>query len=266
MATSVSTNPVALANALSGTGLHVLGATLSGDAAAGTFSGGMAALGINSGVVLSTGSTLACIGSSNTSGSCGNTDTATSRTLTMTFKSDGTDLFFNYVFGSEEYNSYVGSKFNDQFTLTLTGPGYSAVNLAQLPNGDTVSINNVNLNKNSTYYRNNSYEATGSDASVPPYTTAPSLNLPIQLDGLTTVLTAKANHLTVGATYSLAFSITDVSDKLLDSAVFIQAGSVGNVPVPPSGVPEPASWAMMVGGFGLAGAAMRRRAAPRRLA
>ena len=31
------------------------------------------------------------------------------------------------------------------------------------------------------------------------------------------------------------------------------------VPVPPSGVPEPASWAMMVGGFGLIGAAMRRR-------
>jgi len=30
-------------------------------------------------------------------------------------------------------------------------------------------------------------------------------------------------------------------------------------PVPPSGVPEPASWAMMVGGFGLIGAAMRRR-------
>ncbi|MBT2185348.1 PEPxxWA-CTERM sorting domain-containing protein [Sphingobium sp. H33] len=30
-------------------------------------------------------------------------------------------------------------------------------------------------------------------------------------------------------------------------------------PPPPSGVPEPATWAMMIGGFALAGAAMRRR-------
>ena len=36
-------------------------------------------------------------------------------------------------------------------------------------------------------------------------------------------------------------------------------GSVGNASL--TAVPEPASWAMMVGGFGLAGAAMRRRRA-----
>ena len=29
--------------------------------------------------------------------------------------------------------------------------------------------------------------------------------------------------------------------------------------VPPGGVPEPASWALMIAGFGLAGAALRRR-------
>jgi len=32
-----------------------------------------------------------------------------------------------------------------------------------------------------------------------------------------------------------------------------------DTPPPPPGVPEPASWAMMIGGFALAGAAMRRR-------
>lgn len=37
----------------------------------------------------------------------------------------------------------------------------------------------------------------------------------------------------------------------------IQIG-IGDV-VPQAGVPEPASWALMIGGFGLAGAAMRRR-------
>ena len=38
----------------------------------------------------------------------------------------------------------------------------------------------------------------------------------------------------------------------------IQIGIAGIAP--PQGVPEPATWAMMIGGFGLAGAAMRRRA------
>jgi hypothetical protein len=33
------------------------------------------------------------------------------------------------------------------------------------------------------------------------------------------------------------------------------------VPGGPGGVPEPAAWAMLIGGFGLAGAAMRRRSA-----
>ena len=35
--------------------------------------------------------------------------------------------------------------------------------------------------------------------------------------------------------------------------------TLGNVTVPFAAVPEPATWAMMLGGFGLAGTAMRRR-------
>ncbi len=34
----------------------------------------------------------------------------------------------------------------------------------------------------------------------------------------------------------------------------------GTPPIPVSGVPEPASWALMIAGFGLAGAILRRRA------
>jgi hypothetical protein len=37
------------------------------------------------------------------------------------------------------------------------------------------------------------------------------------------------------------------------------AYQVGTVRVPTAGVPEPATWAMMLGGFGLLGAASRRR-------
>jgi hypothetical protein len=35
--------------------------------------------------------------------------------------------------------------------------------------------------------------------------------------------------------------------------------TLGQVTVPVSAVPEPATWAMMLGGFGLLGAATRRR-------
>jgi hypothetical protein len=46
-----------------------------------------------------------------------------------------------------------------------------------------------------------------------------------------------------------------------DTAIY----SMGSIAVPaPAAVPEPATWAMMLGGFGLLGSAMRRRDMPRR--
>jgi hypothetical protein len=176
-------------------------------------------------------------------------------TLTFAFTAASTSLFFNYVFASEEYNRYVGSEFNDIFSLTLTGDNYAGgVNLAKLPNGQDVSINTVNPLSNAGFFRNNN----GEDIDGVTY---PSLGLPIQYDGLTSVLTASATNLVVGSLYTLSFSISDVGDSGLDSAVFIQGGSVGVVTPPTSAVPEPASWAMMIFGFGVVGGAMRRRTA-----
>jgi len=54
-------------------------------------------------------------------------------------------------------------------------------------------------------------------------------------------------------TYTFRFAETD-------NQGFFQAG-LDNVSVIGGGVPEPASWAMMLGGFGLVGGAMRRRRA-----
>ena len=56
--------------------------------------------------------------------------------------------------------------------------------------------------------------------------------------------------LTSGATYSLRF--TGLANN--DSTAFID-----NVSLATNAVPEPASWALMIAGFGLTGAAMRRR-------
>ena len=63
-----------------------------------------------------------------------------SNAAVIDFNTDGTanQVFFQYVFGSEEFTDFSGSPFNDLFTLTLNG-----VNLAKLSDGKTASINNL---------------------------------------------------------------------------------------------------------------------------
>ena len=48
----------------------------------------------------------------------------------------------------------------------------------------------------------------------------------------------------------------------LGQNVYVGDGAViGDTPIPNPGVPEPATWAMLIAGFGLVGATMRRRRA-----
>lgn len=229
--TTSSSSGLALAQSLAGNGFNIVNASLTTDTQNGFFTDGAAGTGIAQGVVLTTGS-LGCVASSNTQNGCSGSGAGS--TLSVNFTLDGDQLFFNYVFASEEYNEYVNS-YNDSFQLLLDG-----VNIAKLPNGQDVSINNVNLNVNSQYYRNNGWDG-------------PSLNLPIEFDGLTTVLTASATGLTAGV-HNLSFVISDQGDTSYDSAVFIQGGTVGNTVTP---VPEPA----MIGlfGFGALGLGLTRR-------
>ncbi|MBD0307421.1 MAG: choice-of-anchor L domain-containing protein, partial [Microcoleus sp. T1-bin1] len=60
--------------------------------------------------------------------------------LNLSFFADSTaeKLFFKYVFGSEEFLEFGGSKYNDDFELLLNG-----TNLAKLTDGKTVTINNL---------------------------------------------------------------------------------------------------------------------------
>jgi gliding motility-associated-like protein len=143
---------------------------------------------------------------------------------------------FRYVFGSEEYPEYVCSPYNDAFGFILSGGitnPISHVNLAKIPGTTTpVTINSVNggavgsagfaglcggigdpgLN-NSAYYVDN---ATGTT---------------IQYDGFTKVLTAMS-PVVAGETYHIKIAIGDVSDGLLDSGVFLEAGSFKSTPFP----------------------------------
>ena len=238
IAVTASTDATALATAIAGSGVSVSNATLSGATAtaAGTFTGGAGSVGFAEGVVLTSG-IVACVPGPNSSSGCTGGGTTTS--LKFDFTSDTGEIFFQYVFGSEEYNEWVGSQFNDKFELRLNG-----VNIALLPGGlGVVEINNVNCGTNSQFYRNN---AGGVG------TACASLNLDIQYDGLTTVLTAGAKLLEGINTFE--FTVFDRGDSALDSGVFIKAGSFSGTP--PT-VPEPGTLAML--GLGLLGLAAGRR-------
>ncbi len=157
--------------------------------------------------------------------------------LNLSFFADSTveKLFFEYVFGSEEFLEYGSSRYNDNFELLLNG-----TNFAKLSDAKTVTINNLVPDR---YNRSSDH---------PDYIDNPSLtglaaNI-IKLDGFTKVLGFEG-LLKPNQTNVLSIRIKDVGDGLLDSAVFIKGGSVGTVKA--EAVPEP----MTVGGL-MAGGAM----------
>ncbi len=157
--------------------------------------------------------------------------------LNLSFFADSTvdKLFFEYVFASEEFPEFGGSKYNDDFELLLNG-----TNLAKLSDGKTVTINNLvpdpnNRSKDHPDYIDNP-SFTGIAANI------------VKLDGFTKVLGFEG-LLKQNQTNVLSIRIKDVGDGKLDSAVFVKSGSVGTVQAEPA--PEP----MSVGGL-MAGGAM----------
>jgi hypothetical protein len=153
--------------------------------------------------------------------------------LEFDFTSIGDAAYFNYVFGSDEYNEYVGSAFNDVFGFFFQGK-----NIALIPGTMTaVAINNINNNVNPGDYNDNDL------GDIP----APNL-YPFEYDGFTDGITAEILGLTAGETYHIKLAIADAGDEVLDSGVFIEAESFTDTPTPPS-VPEPATCLLLLFSF-----------------
>lgn len=165
----------------------------------------------------------------------GGTPTFNATILEFDFIPYSDTVRFSYVFGSEEYREYVGSAFNDVFAFFISGPGIpgGVQNMAKLPNGTVVAINNVNDGSeasgsyvpgcaNCAYYK---YNGTGSNG---PYNAS---NTYIQYDGFTRPLEA-VSKVQCGQTYHLVIAIADVGDGIFDSGIFLQANSLtSKVPV-----------------------------------
>jgi len=247
-----------LVNKIVGSGITVSNATYKGaPIASGFFSNGLASgIGIEEGIILSTGYAESAIGPNNDDGATGNnglvgdsdlnalipgSTTFDASVLEFDFVSTSGNVYFNYVFASEEYNEFVNTAFNDVFGFFLNG-----TNIALIPGTNTpVSINNINGGNpygfnatNPQLFNNNDLQNGG-----------PFYN--IQYDGFTKVLTAQFEGLEIGKTHRIKLAIADVGDRSLDSAVFIQAGTFSGEP--PKDVPEPTS-VLGVLAFGVVGA------------
>src|SRR5690606_21403602 len=130
------------------------------------------------------------------------------------FVSQGNEISFNYIFASDEYPDYAcNSAYNDVFGFIISGPGIvndpglSGKNIALLPNGEYVTINNVND------------QGCGDDTF---YVAGPFTS--IQHGGRTIPLTAYS-EVTPGEAYHIRLLVADAGDGSFDSAVFLEAGS-----------------------------------------
>ncbi|MBE9226400.1 PEP-CTERM sorting domain-containing protein [Phormidium sp. LEGE 05292] len=215
-----------LLNALLGTtsGLSNFSVTTTGNAAAfGTFSDDP--FGLTKGIVLSTGKVVDIPGVNSPGtdlstdfGSPGATDDLAQLDINFDADSTADKVFFQYVFGSEEFKEYGGSVYNDSFELLLNG-----VNLAKLSDGQTVAVNNLATSPTGPFH--------------PDYIDNPAgPGTLTKLDGYTKTLTFEG-LLNKNAKNTLSIKIKDVSDGILDSAVLLKGGTLGTV----KPVPEPAS-------------------------
>jgi gliding motility-associated-like protein len=230
-----NTTPEEVAQLLVGDGVVIDNAQVTAaDSSWGYYNSTGTEIGTSEGLLLTTGKAVNAIGPNDESGlpdlngsNCLNCDEydndfpgsqllndAQDRTTfdATTFEFDvfpqGDSLKFDFTFASEEYNEWVDSPFNDVFGFYISGPNIGTdVNIALIPGTSTaVAINSVNNNTNSQYFYDNTNPA-GSG---------------IQYDGFTVDLQAVVGNLIPCEEYHLKLIIGDGSDRLYDSAVFVE--------------------------------------------
>lgn len=215
-------------------------------ASAGLFTGGIdAGIEMESGIVLSSGFISNAVGPNANGGITGQlglpgdpaltaiagftTNDAT--ILEFDFVPDFEIIYIIFVFGSDEYNEYVGTQFNDVFAFFLNG-----VNIALVPStANPITINTINNGMNPSFYKDNEFYS--GSPGYPVYCN--------EMDGFTTVMTV-SGPVNPNVTNHIRLAIADAGDSILDSWVFIK--TEGFTPDPDPKVPV-SNWALYLGLF-----------------
>ena len=210
----------------------------------GYFENGSSIIGMESGIILSTGPISNAEGGNTATDISGNfADNSGDMDLNILATDEVRDavgiefdfvpldslVTFRYVFASEEYCEFVGSIFNDVFGFFISGPGIEGTfsnaseNVALIPGTDDyVSINSVNHINNPDFYNRNELFEDAFNCEI-AHEPSPFLTT-FQYDGFTEILTAVLK-LRPCETYHIRLVVSDVGDNFYDSAVFLEAES-----------------------------------------
>lgn len=245
-----------VSNVFLGDGVEVVGVSFSGDpTSVGYFQNAQADIGIDRGIILSSGLATDAPGIGCPPGICNNTG---NNGVASTSMGNGGDpdlqissgfnindavvyeidfipvadtLQFNYVFASEEYQSYTCSNFNDAFGFYISGPGINggftnnAENIALVPGTNLpVTINTVNSGVPTGGPAANCVSLAYSNFFVDNIGNPEGLS--VEYSGFTTVFTATA-IVQPCQQYKIKLACGDAFDDILDSAVFLEAKSFG---------------------------------------
>ena len=246
-------NAQALAQKLVGPGVTISNVTLTGSNLSTAFfhNLGGTALGLDSGIVLSTGRVLTdganglngpafSLASSNTftpgypmlSALVAPNPTNNAVVLEFDFVPVGDTVKFSYVFSSDEYPNYNCSNFNDVFAFFINGPGITGTkNIALVPGTDIpVSINSINNGIPGGGGTITTCNNMGAGSPFTQYYVNNTNNQFFTHNGHTVVLTARA-AVQPCQVYHLRIAIADVQDNSFDSGVFLEAESLRSDPI-----------------------------------
>jgi hypothetical protein len=237
--------PQQIINAFVGSGLTVSNVAINcGATGYGTFNGNATNIGLSDGILLTTGDVTMAPGPNTQNGagycwsmSAGAADPQLTQiepnaifdlcVLEFDFVPHCSSATFRFVFASEEYPEYVSSSVNDAFGIFLWGPGpscqpnyYLGTNVATLPNGSPVSIDNINngnwaacpTNQTSGPCNNCAYYVNNCGCTTIPC---------IQYDGFTIPILVNIGFCPC-ATYHMKIAIADAGDCVWDSGIFLE--------------------------------------------
>lgn len=214
----------------------------SGQNSYGYFNAGSSNFPLKEGVILSTSSSKAAIGPyvSNQTGG-GNklwlgdadldqalgTKSVNATVLEFDFVPLTNFISFNYIFASNEYQSYFPCEYSDGFAFLIkeAGSADKYKNIAVIPNTDIpVSSKNVHPVINSEVDAQNITHAGCNAINENYFNGFNTASSPINYSGQTIKMTAQADVI-IGKTYHIKLVIADDGAQYYDSAVFLEAGS-----------------------------------------